>query len=407
MRVLVLSSTFPSRTRPTYGVFVRERVRHVARHCELTVMAPIPWFPPSGRLRGDAVATTPHVETQDGLDVRHPRFLCPPRVGKTLDGVLYAASLLPVVARLRRRFPFDLIDAHFTYPDGVAAGLLGRAFRVPVVITVRGTHDLYHAGFALRRLQIRAALRRAARVVTVSQSLHDFVVALGVDRDRVRVIPNGVDASLFAPGDRAVARQRLGLAPEGTVLLSVAGLVEGKGHHRVIESLPSIAARHPDVAYVVVGAEAPRGDHARELQALARRHGVADRLRLVGPRPHDEIPRWMAAADVFCLATRSEGWCNAITEATACGLPVVSTRVGGNAEIVQDGRDGFLVPFWDADRFVSAVSEVLGRSWNRAEIAARAGTAGWEQTARAVAEEFRRALAPGRTAAPVTLETRA
>jgi glycosyltransferase involved in cell wall biosynthesis len=182
------------------------------------------------------------------------------------------------------------------------------------------------------------------------------------------------------------------------ILLSVGGLVEGKGHHRVIESLPSILARHPDVLHVIVGDDPGGGRYRRELETLARRHGVTDAVRFAGPRPHDEIPLWLAAADLFCLATRSEGWCNAITEAVASGLPVITTRVGGNAEIVQDGLDGFLVPFWDRERFVSAVLDALDRPWDRAAMARRAGGRGWDGTALAVMEEFRRALSPaGRT----------
>src|SRR5262245_17249556 len=181
MRVLVLSSRFPSRTRPTYGVFVRERVRHVARHCNLHVVAPVPWFPLNARFRGTALAATPRREVHDGLTVDYPRFLCLPGLGKATDGWLYALSLAPTLRRLRQRFPFDLIDAHFTYPDGVGAVILGRTLGVPVVVTVRGTHDVRHAGFAGRRGQIRRGLHGASRVIAVSQALRDFVVGLGVD----------------------------------------------------------------------------------------------------------------------------------------------------------------------------------------------------------------------------------
>ena len=406
MRVLVLSSRFPSHSRPTYGVFVRERIRHVARHCELQVVAPVPWFPLNARFRGAALAATPRREVQDGLTVEYPRFVCLPGLGKATDGWLYALSLAPALRRLQQRFPFDLIDAHFTYPDGVGAAILGRTLGVPVVVTVRGTHDVRHAGFAGRRGQIRRALHDATRVIVVSEALRDFVLGLGIDESKTRVIPNGVDTTRFRPGDRAAARARLGLPVEGTVLLSVGTLVEGKGHHLVIEALPAIAAKHPRVLYVVVGGELGRGGDRQHLEALARRHGVGHALRLVGPRPHDEVPLWLAAADLFCLATRSEGWCNAITEAVACGVPVVTTRVGGNAEIVRDGRDGFLVPFWNRERFVAAVNDALERRWDVAEMALSASVTGWDRTATAVLEEFHRALSHA-PAATMIEETRA
>lgn len=389
MRVLVLSSAYPSRTQPTYGVFVRERVRHVARRCETVVVAPVPWFPFNRWVRGAARAATPLAEVQDGVPVYHPRFLCPPLIGKCLDAALYATCLAPFLVWLRRRFPFDVIDAHFTYPDGVAAALLARAMGRPLLITLRGTHDVWHGGFALRRLQIGRALRTATGVVAVSDSLRQFAVDLGVDGARVRVIPNGIDAARFAPVDRATVRARLGLPSRAVILLAVGALVEGKGHHRVIELLPRMLARQPDLLYVVVGGEPRESGYAGYLHALARTLGVADHLRIVGARPHDEIALWMGAADLFSLATRSEGWCNAITEALACGLPVVATRVGGNAEIVSP-LDGLLVGFWDGPAFADAVLHALEFHWDRQGIAARARTRGWEDVAQAVVEELAR-----------------
>lgn len=394
MRVVVLSSAFPSRTRPTYGVFVRERVRRVAERCDVVVVAPVPWFPLNRRLRGAAVADTPGRETQDGLTVHHPRFLCVPGVAKTLDGVLYALSLGPVLARLRRRFPFELIDAHFTYPDGVGAALLATAFGCPSVITLRGTHDLRHAGFALRRRQIRSALRAATRVIAVSESLRRFAVGLGLAEERVRVIPNGVDGARFLPSDRAAARERLGLPRDRVILLAVGALIEGKGHHRVVDVLPDLVARRRELLYVVVGPEMPGDEHRAFLEARVRAQGLEEHVRIVGARPHDEVPLWMAAADLFCLATRGEGWCNAIMEALACGLPVVTTRVGGNAELVGEGRDGLLVPFGDGPALAAAVLRALASPWDRAAIATRARANSWERAADAVLEEFAEAIRP-------------
>jgi hypothetical protein len=130
-RALVLSSVFPSAARPTYGVFVWERVRRVAAHAEVVVVAPVPWFPFNAVFRGVRGRPVPFVEVQDGLAVYHPRYLGLPRYGRALDAIAYAARMLPLLKRLRRRFSFDLIDAHFSYPDGVAGVLLGGSSAVP------------------------------------------------------------------------------------------------------------------------------------------------------------------------------------------------------------------------------------------------------------------------------------
>ena len=395
MRVLVLTRVYPNAMRPTLGMFVRERTRHVAAGADVVVVAPVSWFPFNRWLRGRVHADAPRTEERDGLTVHHPRIFSIPGVGKCLDPAFYALSLLPFLVRLRGRFRFDLIDAHFGYPDGVAAAILGRVFRCPVVVTLRGT-TVDHAKHRLRRGQIVRALRSAARVVAVSDFLRRFAAGLGVSPERLRVIPNAIDAEHFRPEPRDVARRRLGLPEDRLILLTVGGLVEGKGQQRMLEVLPRLIERRPDVLYAMVGDPAVgAADSIRNaLQATLRERGLESHARIVGARPHDEIQHWMAAADLFVLPTRREGWCNALMEALACGLPVVTTDVGGNAEIVRDGIDGFLVPFWDPQAFLAAVVAALDRPWKREENAARIRATTWQATADRVLDEFRACCAP-------------
>jgi len=395
VRVLVLSTVFPSSTRPSFGVFVRERVRWLARRCEVEVVSPFPWFPGQRRSGVRPQPAPPACEEDDGLRVHHPRVPSLPGVGRAGDGLLYAAALLPSVARLH--FPFDVIDAHFGYPDGFAAVLLGRALNRPVVISLRG-YELDLARRALRRPQLAFALRRA-RVVAVSEPLRRLACELGAPTERVRVIGNGVDATRFQPRDRAQARARLGLPLEGTMLLCVGAYVEQKGHEEMLAILPELMARRADLFYVAVGSG---GDRLPRLRARVRAAGLGARVRLEVGRPHAEIPLWLAAADLFCLASRREGSSNAVREALACGLPVVSTRVGDNAEIVRDGEDGLLAADATGPVFAAAVASALERDWDRAAIARRGAARGWEPVAAAAVEELQRAcgMRPLASAAP-------
>ena len=390
MRVLTLSTVFPNLRQPAFGVFVAERIRRLARHCDVSVVAPVPWFPGNRWIRPHW-SDVPAAEAHDGFRIYHPRVLCLPRYAKWSDGALYAASVLPFLLRLRRRFPFDLIDAHFAYPDGVAAALLGGLLRVPVVITLRGSIvRLRH--YPLHRPQIRWALRRAARVLAVSQSLKEVAAGIGVPAEHIRVIPNGVDADVFVPRETADARRALGLPLDRTIILTVGGLNEGKGQHRVVALLPELVKRFPDLLYVILGGERP-GDSSRPLiEGAAARLGVTDRVRLVGERPHDEVATWLAAADLFCLATRSEGWANVLLESLACGTPVVSTRVGGNAEIVSREGLGILVPARDDRALAAAIREGLERRWDPHLLVAHAQAHSWDSAVRGVLEEFRRVL---------------
>jgi teichuronic acid biosynthesis glycosyltransferase TuaC len=392
MRILVLSSVFPNAAQPTFGVFVRARVEHMARRSDVLVVAPVAWFPLNRLLRGRARSAVPARERQDTLTVHHPRFFSVPGVLKCFDGLFYFLCVLPHVWRLRRSFKFDLIDAHFTYPDGVAACLLGKVFRCPVSVTLRGT-EVPISRFRLRRPQLAWSLRHVDRVLSVSESLRDLAVRLGAPADRTRVIPNGIDGTAFAPGSKGLARATLRLPLERPLLVSVGALSSRKGHQRVLAALPEVLRHQPDLLYVVVGGRTSEGDTGPLLRQRIEDLGLSASVRLVGTRPHEEIPLWLAASDVFCLATSNEGRPNALMEALACGIPVVTTRVGGNAEIIESGRNGFLVPLDDPRALARALVRAFEADWDHAAIAAPWQARGWDCTAEAVLSEFR-ALTP-------------
>jgi glycosyltransferase involved in cell wall biosynthesis len=346
-------------------------------------------------IRGDRWSGIPALETLPGLPpIHHPRFFCIPRHFKHLDGLLYALSLLPVLVRLRRRFPFEVLDAQFDYPDGVGGVLLAKMLRCPVVVTLRGSL-VRLAGYPLHRPQLRWALRAADRVISVSQSLKDTAVAIGVPHDRIRVISNGVDTERFFPMSRAESREALRLPLDRRIILSIGGLNEGKGHHHVIEALPALLRRYPDLLYVIVGGGQPGNTYRPVLERLVRDASLESHVLLAGERTHDEIPRWIAAADLFCLATRSEGWSNVLLEALACGRSVVSTLVGGNAEIVTGDHLGLLVPYGDRTALERALLDGLDRRWEPEGLAGHARRHSWDVTAEQVLEELTR-LVPDR-----------
>jgi glycosyltransferase involved in cell wall biosynthesis len=390
MRVLVVASTFPNAEQPTRGTFVWERVRRLAARCEVEVVAPIPWFPLNGVLRRDRDGVPPR-EEREGITVHHPRFVSLPRVGKSLDGVLYGRSLVPFVRRLRARFPFDVIDAHFEYPDGMGAVIIARACARPVVVSIRGKLVRLSRS-RLHRPLLRWTFRHATRVTAVSRSLRDLAGQIGAAADRIRVIPNGVDTKTFRAEDRAESRRALGLPVEGPLLLTVAAIYAHKGQHTVVESLPALAARFPGVAYVMVGAGWPGDPYPRRLRDTAARLGVSHAVRFAGSQPHAGLAPWFSAADLFVLPTLSEGRPNSVLEALACGTPVVATDVGGVGEIVRDGVDGYLVPYGDAEAFRGAVARALSRPWDRRALVARAAEFDWADTVEMALGELQAAV---------------
>jgi teichuronic acid biosynthesis glycosyltransferase TuaC len=395
-RVLVLSSLFPSAALPQAGLFVRERMFRVARHLPVVVFAPQPWFPLQGlirRARPGYRPTKPRFEVQEGIEVFRPRFLAVPAFLRRFDGFFMALACVREAARIKRESGLDVIDAHFGYPDGYAATLLGRWLRLPVTVTLRGTEPAHAKIPALRR-RLAMALARATRVFAVAEVLRALAVDLGADSGKVRVVGNGVDLEKFYPLPRDLARSELGIPIDSPTLISVGGLVERKGFHRVIECLPALAQRFPKLHYLVVGGGSAEGDESLALHAQVDRLGLSDRVIFTGPLPPDQLRGPLSASDVFVLATRNEGWANVFLEAMACGLPVVTTDVGGNREVVCRQELGLVVPFGDSAALEAAIALALDRQWRREEIIAYARANTWDRRIAVLVDEFR-ALAGG------------
>jgi glycosyltransferase involved in cell wall biosynthesis len=389
-RVIVLSTLFPHSGQPTTGLFIRERMFRVGRLLPLIVIAPVPWFPLQGllrRWRPHFRPPAPAVEMQEDILVRRPRFFSVPGAFKWLDGLCMALACLPLLLRLKREPGGSVIDAHFAYPEGYAAALLGRWLRIPVCITLRGT-EVPLARDPRRRSRMIEAMQSATRIFAVSDSLKRHATSLGVPADKILVVGNGVDTARFQRMDRGAARERLGLVGDAPVLVSVGALVERKGFHRVLECLPGLRRRFPGLRYLIVGGAGPEGDWSARLRALTIDLGLQDCVAFLGAVAPDELKVPLSAADVFVLATGNEGWANVFLEAMACGLPVITTEVGGNAEVVSDAKLGTLVPFGQPERLSQAIADALVREWDRDAIVAYARGNNWERGVRALADEF-------------------
>lgn len=377
MRILTFTTLYPNAARPNHGVFVETRLRQVLAQgsIEARVIAPVPWFPSTNHRFGTyaAYGRAPRTEERHGIKVWHPRYPVVPKVGMVLAPLLLALAARPAVARMLDTYPFELIDAHYFYPDGIAAVILGRVFRKPVVITARGSDINVIPRFTLPRKMIQWAAQQADRIVTVSQALQQRLVALGVAPGCISVLRNGVDLDLFRPTDRDEARKRLGFS--GTTLFSVGHLVAAKGHDVAIRAL----ARLPDCRLVIAG----QGPQRRALMALAQALGVAGRVTLVGDMPQQELAVYYAAADALVLMSRTEGWPNVLLESMACGTPVITTDVGGTSEVVRAPEAGMLLRERTPDALVNAVKQFWTDRPDRAQTRRYAERFGWAATASA------------------------
>ena len=352
IRLLTFTSLYPNAAQPRHGVFVEERLRHLVAGGKVsaTVVAPVPWFPFRHPRYGAyaVMAAVPEVEERYGIRILHPRYPVIPKVGMSLAPLLMYRALLPTVQRLLQEdFDYDLIDAHYLYPDGVAAVALGRRVGKPVVVTARGNDVTLIPRYRIPRRQILRAAARATAIVTVSQALRAQLIKLGVAAGRVSVLRNGVDLERFRPVEAGTLRARLGL--NGPALLTVGHLIERKGVHLVIAAL----AEMPEVTLLIAG----DGPEERRLRNLASRLGVNQRVHFLGAIRHSELAEFYNAVDSVMLASSREGMPNVALESLACGTPVVAAPFDGVSELLSAPEAGEIAE--------QRTAEALALAWRR------------------------------------------
>jgi glycosyltransferase involved in cell wall biosynthesis len=347
----------------------------MARLADLKVLAPLSLL--NGKAR------TASRRRQDGdLEVLHPRWLHIPGTGALSALLLFMQMLFPALA-LRRRFGFDFIDAHFGYPEGIAAALLSAALGRPFTITLRGA-ELLHSGYPLRRWLMSWAMRRARIVITVSEQLRQLAVRLGAAS--VVVIPNGLDSSIYYPRDREQMRAKHGLRREAKIILTAGHLIKLKGHQHAVAALAQLRRKGIDAELWIAGGHPGPGvpSYETEIRRQVGSHGLTNAVRFLGHLPQQSVAELMSAADIFCLASSREGWPNVVVEALGCGTPVVATRVGAIPEILFSETLGLLVPPGDAEAMALAWERALAASWDRDAFTRFARGRCWNQVAREV-----------------------
>lgn len=372
--IVTFTNLFPNSVQPTHGTFVRERMRRVvaAGGFAWTVVAPVPEvFAPLrwGVFREQA--RIPARESYEGITCHHPRYRHWPGLSLRRQAAAMARGARATLRELAARGPL-VVDAHYLWPDAVAAAMLADELGVPFAWTARGTDVNVIAGDAHVAAELRRWAPRAAFVAAVSRALADRTAEVtGLPRDAVFEVRNGVDLERFQPGDAQAARRALGLPVDGKLLLGVGRLVPGKGFAVAARAVATMPA---DVRLVLVG-DGP------ERAAIA--NALGDRVIFLGKRAPDQVAQAFRAADVFVMPSEREGWPNVVTEALASGLRVLATPVGGIPQILGDPapgdeRLGALVPVGDVAALAAAARRLLAAPADRAAVRAFAGRYGWD-----------------------------
>ena len=404
MNVASLTLCYPCDAAPHAGLFIRERLQALNaltdadQSVRIRVVHPLPtplWMP----RRADSISV------QADLPCWHVPMPYLPLIGKPFNPWAYARAVLPLLSSWTRRREVDVIDAHFCWPDGVAAAIVARELRLPYTITLRGLLPRYASlgligglTYPWSRRSVSRALLGAAAVIAVSQSLKQQAVRLGIPEDDIHVVPNGVDGAMFTPGDRNAARAALGRSANEIIMITVGHLCRRKGFHRILALLPNLLNHSeakpwaPNLHYVIVGADGAEGRFESRLKRLAGKLKVRDRVTFTGALNPPQVAMWLQAADLFVLPTTNEGWCNALAEALATGLPVVCSDVGGNREQIQPGT-GLLVSPHDPRALRDSIIAILNGTAFGGTRAHSHPSRTWQRVAEETAAVLRSAVA--------------
>ncbi len=354
MNIASVCSLFPSLAHPEHGVFVARRLAAVSRLANVRVLHAIPWFP---FVRPYSLDRQSDPAFRSEMRVTDQRLFYLPKVFKSWDGAWLKRSVLPTLRRWKSEFGIQCIDAHFGFPEGYGCVEAGKELGLPVFVTLRGVEQELVEDRSIRPKMI-AALKSAAGCIAVSENLRECVVSCGVPAERVRVIPNAVDPEMFRPGDRASARAALNV-PSGTPLIvSVGNLKPVKQQHLLVEAFAHIKRQFQDARLVLIGGTELDPAFTARVRDRISQLQVDDCVDFAGEKRPAEVAQWLQAADVFAMASRREGCCNAVLEALACRVPVVATDVGDNARFIKSSC-GCVVPPGDSAALAEGLATVL------------------------------------------------
>jgi len=358
MKILVISQMFPSSVNPHFGIFIKREVDSLITHCDQNVIVPIPWKPWE-KLNKNVLDYKGSKRIKINYNLYTPlpgQFFLP------VKGIWFFAHIFLYVQKLARNFNFDIIHAHNLFPEGVCAVLLKKIFKKPVVISVRGNDVNKLPKNSLLRKQIQYAINSADHIITVSNSLKKRVRRLGGIDEKVSVMAKGVDMELFKPADQFAARNTLDLPKNKIIILSVGWLIPRKNPTAFIETALAIPKENRDkYLFVMVG----EGPLKKDIEDRIQKENLNEYFLLPGRVEPSQIPIWMNAADVFTLVSFSEGMPNVIYESMACGKAIIASDVDGAAEILEHGKDGFLVSPHDYSNITKYLLKLTGSKSTR------------------------------------------
>jgi len=388
------TSIFPNNTNTVLGSFNFERMKAISKVETIKVVSPVPYFPTAKALKyfkkWSSYSRVKKKDVLEDVEVYYPRVLVIPKICSILNGYLYRLSFDRTLRSIYEDYKFDIIDAHYLWPDSYAAIKFGLKMKVPVCVTAHGSDINIIPKNARIKTRILETLNKADKVFCVSNALREKAKEMGANINKIEVLTNGVDVTIFKRQDRNEARKELGLNIKDKIILCIGSLVPVKDHSLLIDGIYNIKKKNTqkNIKAIFIG----DGCLKKSIEKKIKDYNLNGIISLKGSIPHDKLNTWLSAADLLCLTSINEGWPTVLFEAWSCGIPVVSTKAGGVQEALCDEKYGLLINKRTPENVASTIEKALEIKWNRISMIEYAKRNTWEKKVEKVVYEFGKIL---------------
>lgn len=365
MKIIILTTQYPSTYFQSSGICVEEQINALKTKINgsIVVISPTPWLPRMFwfNKRWRRYVQTEKERVKNGVTIYHPRYLIPPiKYFRCLRSYFMYLSIKPLIKTLLKADREKcILHTNFISPEGVVGALIKRKFGIPHICTIHGS-DINIAPFQnkLDRILTKYALRRCDRIITVSKKLKEKILSIENKLSNITIIYNGAAPKEFRHIHKDKARRMLEITKQNKIILYIGNLIAIKGINNLIKAFAKLLKNYDkkeSMTLFLIG----NGDERENLTNLAKTLHVENEILFLGAKPHNEIPLWLNAADIFVLPSLSEGFPLVIPEAMMCGVPIVATDVGGISEAIINKNTGLLIKPNDVDAISEAISLYL------------------------------------------------
>ena len=373
MKVLSVSRELPTASKPAAGIHVARRLKAMHSKMDLTVLEVPLYFP---WIRPKPPNHEPILDEFAELNRYRSAAIYTPGIAHAWHGWFMSRAISEFLDTQHENY--DMVDAHFGFPEGVAAFEAISKKGIPLAVTFRGLEtDLPRDGMLGSRM--RRALSYASHCICVSQSLAEVAEQLGAHPHKIAVVPNAVNSEQFKPGDKLTSRTKVDIAADIPMLVSVGHLRDVKRQHILLQSFELLLEHFPKAQLFFIGSETQEADYTGKLKAYVKTQKLETHVHFLGILSPELVHQYLVASDVFVLLSRREGSCNAVLEALASGTPAIVTAAGENQEIINENQNGYVVDYDNPEQTAQSIARSFSSNFDPQLISQSIAHRKWDQ----------------------------